>query len=31
VFAVGDCLESGSIMDAVWSAFQAVRMIECNE
>jgi len=31
VSAVGDCLESGSIMDAVWSAFQAVRMIECQE
>jgi 2-enoate reductase len=31
VFAVGDCLESGSIMDAVWSAFHAVRAIECKE
>ena len=31
VFAVGDCVESGSIMDAVWSAFQAVRTIECSE
>jgi 2-enoate reductase len=31
VFSVGDCLESGSIMDAVWSAFHAVRAIECNE
>jgi 2-enoate reductase len=31
VFAVGDCLESGSIMDAVWSSFHAVRTIECKE
>jgi 2-enoate reductase len=31
VFSVGDCVESGSIMDAVWSAFQAVRIIECSE
>jgi len=31
VFSVGDCVESGSIMDAVWSAFQAVRVIECSE
>jgi hypothetical protein len=31
VFSVGDCVESGSIMDAVWSAFNAVRVIECAE
>jgi 2-enoate reductase len=31
VFSVGDCVESGSIMDAVWSAFHAVRAIECSE
>jgi len=31
VFSVGDCVESGSIMDAVWSAFNAVRVIECVE
>ena len=30
LFSVGDCVESGSIMDAVWSAFHAVRGIECN-
>ncbi len=30
LFSVGDCVESGSIMDAVWSAFHAVRGIECS-
>jgi len=28
IFSIGDCCESGSIMDAVWSAFHAVRSIE---
>jgi len=28
IFSVGDCRESGSIMDAVWGAFKAVRSFE---
>jgi hypothetical protein len=28
IFSAGDCCESGSIMDAVWSAFEAIRTIE---
>ena len=28
VFSIGDCMQPGTIMDAVWGGFQAVREIE---
>ena len=28
IFSVGDCCASGSIMDAVWGAFEAIRTLE---
>jgi 2-enoate reductase len=28
IFSIGDCVEPGRIMDAVWGAFNAVREIE---
>jgi 2-enoate reductase len=31
VLSIGDCVKSGSIMDAVWGGFQAVREIEQDQ
>jgi hypothetical protein len=28
IISIGDCVKSGTIMDAVWGAFQAVRELE---